>query len=171
MASVAEGDLDAFEQIVLRHQRSAWQTAFHFTGDATEAEDLAQEAFLRILEAAGRYRPSAKFATFLHRVVGRLCLDYAKKKRPRYTGSLPDTPNGSSSPADALADQERERMVRKALDSLAPRQRLAVILRHYEDFSTADIAEAMGTSSKAVERLLARGRADLKRHLGEFLEE
>jgi len=171
MSAVANGDLDAFEQIVLRHQTSAWEVAYHFTGDATEAEDIAQEAFLRILDSAHRYRPSARFATYLHRVVTRLCLDHAKKKRPDYTDDLRATRGDDPPPLAVLASQERQEAVRQALTRLPARPRLAVILRHYQSLSSVEAAEVMGASVKAVERLLARARSALATHLKEFVEE
>ena len=88
MLAVGKGDFSAFEQIVLRHQKSAWYAAYRFLGDRTIAEDVAQEALLKILDAAERYRPTAKFRTYLYGVVTRLCLDHARKKQPAYVDDL-----------------------------------------------------------------------------------
>ncbi len=82
MIRAAEGDLAAFEQLVRRNQAGAWAFAWRFLGDAAEAQDIVQEAFLRIYQAAPRYRPTAGFRTYLYRVVARLCLDWKAKKRP-----------------------------------------------------------------------------------------
>lgn len=165
MLKVAKGDLDAFREIVLLHQQSAWRVAYHFLGDASEAEDVAQEAFLKILAAAPRYRPSAAFRTYLYRVVSRLCFDRARKMKPVYTDAPPDVPDGAPSPgAGALAD-ERGDIVRRAVDALPPAQRMAVVLRYYEELDYRDVASALGITEKAVERLLARGRAILAARL------
>jgi RNA polymerase sigma-70 factor (ECF subfamily) len=161
MLQVAEGDLDAFREIVLLHQQSAWRVAFYFLGDASEAEDVAQEAFLKILAAAPRYQPSAAFRTYLYRVVSRLCMDRARKMKPVYTDAPPDMPGGAPAPdANALA-VEREQAVRRAVDALPPAQRMAVVLKYYEDLDYRGMASAMEITEKAVERLLARGRAAL----------
>ena len=160
MLAVGGGDLNAFEQIVLRHQKSAWNTAYRFLGDRAIAEDVAQEAFFKILDAAERYRPTAKFRTYLYGVVTHLCLDHARKKQPAYVGDL----------SDAAASQERDEAVRKALNTLPPNQRMAVVLRYYEGLSGREIAAAMEVSPKAVERLLARGRTALAVLLNDFLE-
>lgn len=162
MLRVAEGDLDAFEEIVRRHQRTAWRIAHRFLGDPVEAEDVAQEAFLRILDAAPRYKPSAAFSTYLYRVVARLCIDNTRKKRLIFTDSLPDVFDGSPGPAAALVIKERDAEVRRAMSGLPPRQRMAVILKYYEGLSYAGIARAMGITVKAVERLLDRARTALK---------
>jgi RNA polymerase sigma-70 factor (ECF subfamily) len=89
MQAVAGGDLSAFNEIVLRHQKLAWGIAYRFLGDRHAAEDIAQEAFLRILDAAPRYKPTAAFPTYLSRIVTRLCLDRARKKRPMPTACQP----------------------------------------------------------------------------------
>jgi len=170
MLAVAQGDQDAFNEVVLRHQRSAWNTAYRHLGDAAEAEDIAQEAFLRILQAAPRYRPTASFRTYLLRIVTRLCIDRWRKKGPVYTDAVSPVAAPSSDPADELIAAERQTRVRMALATLPPQQRMAVILRHYEGLQYSEIATVMNTSAKAVERLLARGRAALRVALEDILE-
>lgn len=161
MRAVQEGNLPAFEQLVLRHQVSAWNTARRFLNDAAEAEDVAQDAFLRVLDAAPRYQPTAAFKTYLLRIVTHLCLDRIRKKRPLYTAFLPDAPAAGPSPADQLLAQERNQQVRAALEQLPPSQRVALVLRYDEELSYREIAAVMQTTPKAVERLLARGRTAL----------
>ena len=165
MLKVAEGDLESFEEIVLRHQRTAWRIALRFLGDPAEAEDVTQETFLRILAAAPRYRPDAAFSTYLYRIVARLCIDHARAKRPVFTNSLPETVDPSPGPATALIQKDRDELVRKALDALPPRQRMVLILKYYEGLRYEEIAQAMGTTVKAVERLLGRARVALKSSL------
>jgi RNA polymerase sigma-70 factor, ECF subfamily len=168
MQNVAQGDLGAVEQIVLRHQQTAWGVANRFLGDPTEAEDVAQDAFLKILAAAPRYRPSAAFRTFLIRVVSRLCMDRARKMHPVYTDAPPEMPAADPSAVRAAIRAERDIAIRRALDALPPTQRMAVVLRYYEDLDYRAIAEAMDTTEKAVERLLARARVALRVPLSEF---
>lgn len=165
MLRVAEGDLDAFGKIVRSHQRMAWRVAHRFLGDPVEAGDIVQEAFLRILAAAPRYRPTAAFSTYLYSVVARLCIDNARKKRPVLTGKLSEIAGSSPDPVTALIRKDRDTLVRKTLDTLPPRQRMAVILKYYEDLTYEEIARAMGTKVKAVERLLGRARKALKSNL------
>src|SRR5579859_232863 len=161
MQAAQQGDLSAFEQVVLRHQQTAWRVACRFLGDPTEAEDVAQDAFLRILKASGSYRPTARFQTFLFQVVSRLCLDRASKKHPIYVEKLPEPVAEGASPGEVLDQVERDQRVRIALDGLPANQRLAVVLRFYEALSYQEIAVAMRVSPKAVERLLARARGRL----------
>jgi RNA polymerase sigma-70 factor (ECF subfamily) len=170
MISVSAGDLRAFEQLIQRHQSSAWQAAYRFLGDASEAEDIAQEAFLKILDAAPRYQPTAAFRTYLYRVITRLCLDFAQKKRPLYTQFLPEIPRKEPSPIDVLARSEQKQGIRQALNELPGKQRMAVILRYYEGLGYAEMAVALGVTPKAVERLLARARESLEQLLMPLLE-
>ena len=142
MSAVGQGDLDAFEQIVLRYQADAWRVAYRFTGDHAEAEDLAQEAFLRILDAAPRYEPTATFRTFLHRVLWRLCLDYRRKKRPALSDSFPRHPCDGPSPASRAEQGEREQIIQEVLDALPADYRMAVVLRYFEGLSGTEMAEA-----------------------------
>ena len=170
MTTVARGDLGAFEHLVLRHQRSAWNAAYRFIGDEAEAEDIAQEAFLQILEAAPRYQPTARFRTYLYRVVTRLCMDHARKKRPVYNSDLPDTPDSAGSPLDLITALERTQAVRQALRGLSSNQRMVVVLRYYEGLAYSEIATVLETTTKAVERLLARARENLEETLGHLLD-
>ncbi|NOX25115.1 MAG: sigma-70 family RNA polymerase sigma factor [Deltaproteobacteria bacterium] len=162
MEATARGDLEAFGEIVLRHQRFVWGIAYRFFGDKSAAEDLAQETFIRILQAAPRYKPSADFRAYLYRIVSRLCIDKARVKRPILMDTLPEMVDDSPTPAAVLLARERETTIRQALDNLPPRQRLAVILKYYEGLPYADIAQTLGITVKAVERLLGRARAALR---------
>jgi len=169
MLATAAGNMGAFEQLVFRYQAAAWNAAYRFLGDAAEAEDIAQQAFLNILQAAERYEPSASFRTYLYRVVTRLCIDRSRKKQPVYTDDLSARATPGSSPADAAERGERDDAVRAALARLPDRQRMAVVLRYYEGLSGPEIAAAMGASVKAIERLLARARSGLEQDLADFL--
>ena len=170
MLAVGRGDLDAFEPIVLRHQAEAWRVAYRFVGDAAEAEDLAQEAFLRILDAAGRYKPTATFRTYLFRVLTHLCLDHVRKKRPIPIDPLPQTADGLASPPRQMDLQERDKLIHTALDALPADYRMAVVLRYFEGLSGTEMAVAMGRSEKAVERLLSRARSALEPQLKGLLD-
>jgi len=170
MLATARGDLSAFGQLVSRHQTSAWNAAYRFLGNAADAEDVAQEAFLRILDSAHRYRPTAGFRTYLYRIVSRLCFDVARRRRVRQHQPLPDlAANGPSPEGVALLD-ERAAIVREALDGLPPAQKMAVILRYYEDLGYREMAAVLNATEKGAERLLARARANLEDRLGGLLE-
>lgn len=166
LQAVGRGDLAAFSRIVERHQTWAWRVAYRYTGNGEDAADIVQEAFLRLLDASGRYRPTAKFRTYFYRIISRLCLDQANKKHPLLLDTIPDTPDLSPGITDTMMRRETAITVRAALDALSPNQRLAIVLRYYEHLGYAEIASALSTTTKAVERLLARGRERLRDVLG-----
>lgn len=165
MSDVAQGDMVAFEQLVRRHQVSIWNAAFRLLRNGDDAEDVAQDAFLRVLRAAGRYRPTAAFRTYLYRIVTRLCRDRRRKMAPSSCldpdGEITPTP----SPAEDVIRKEERRAVQDALTSLPDTQKEAIVLRYYENLSYAELGQVIGKSPKGVERLLARGRSALAARL------
>lgn len=170
MLAVRHGSLDAFGTLVERHQQGAWRVAVRFLGDATEAQDVAQEAFLRVLAAAPRYKTSASFRTFLYRIVTHLCLDWTRKHRPLVTSAMPDFADRLPAPLDAAITKEQAQRIQRALAALPGKQRMALVLRYYEGLGYADIASALGVTAKAAERLLARGRSALESQLADLLD-
>jgi len=166
LQATGRGDFASFTRIVERHQAWAWRIAYRFTGNENDASDIVQEAFLRLLNASSRYRATARLRTYFYRIISRLCLDRAKKKQPLFVETIPDAPDSRPSATDTMMRQEAAIEVRAALDALPPNQRLAIVLRYYEDLNYKEIASALETTTKAVERLLARGRDRLRGILG-----
>ena len=166
MVYTGRGNLAAFEKIVRRHQAWAWRIAYRFFGHKEDAEDVLQDAFIRLLDASGRYRPTATFKTYFYQIITRLCLDRAKKKQPLYLETIPDSSDPHPDVTDSMMRREITGLVRTALDTLPPNQRMAIVLRYYEDLNYEEIASALETTTKAVERLLARGREGLRAILG-----
>ena len=170
MDSVGAGDMEAFETLVRRHQDRAWRIAYHYMGDRDDAAEMAQQAFLNILDAAESYSPSARFTTYLYRVIANLCMDRTRKRSPTLADDLPEETSGEPMPGRRIVERERDRAIQEALEELTDRQRMATVLRYYEDLSYREIAEAMDATPKAVERLLARARKSLGKELREFGE-
>jgi RNA polymerase sigma-70 factor (ECF subfamily) len=168
MERAAEGDMDAFEEVVRRNQREALSTAFHFVGDPQTAEDIAQEAFLRLLRSVESYRATASFRTYLYRIVANLCIDHHRKRRPTPVAE-PDAASVRRGPAEKAAAEERSAKVRAAIRSLPARQRLALVLQHYQGLSYEEIAAAMDATPGAVDSLLVRARRHLRELLAELL--
>ena len=172
MQTVADGNLAAFNELVLRYQGLAWKTAHRFLGDPMEAQDVAQEAFLKILEAAPRYRMKATFRTFFYRVLTRLCIDRSRKKKQLSNlDKIPEMLDPSPDPTEKLIEKEFGAQVREALEILPPNQKAAMILRHYECLSYSEIAQILGVTPKAVEGLIRRAGASLQVRLSHLLEE
>jgi RNA polymerase sigma-70 factor, ECF subfamily len=165
MQAVAGGNLDAFNELVLRHQSLAWKMAYRFLGDAMEAEDVAQETFLKILEAAPRYRPTATFRTYFYRILTHLCIDRTRKKQFTSIDDIAEAIDQSLRPDESLIEKERRARVRIALGALPPNQKAVMILRHYEGLSYTEIAQILGVTPKAVERLIGRAGLSLQARL------
>ena len=165
MASTAQGDTNAFEQIVLRYQDAVWRVACRFVGNSVDAQDITQTAFLKLFEAAPRYQPTAMLKTYLFRIVHTTCIDYSRKHRPAILDDPTDVSDNSPSAIDALMVKERYATLTQAIESLPLRQRSAILLRYEADLSIREISNILPATEKAVERLLARGRNALSTFL------
>jgi len=174
MQAAAEGDADSFGELVRRHQGSVINYFYRYTQNIETARELSQEVFLRIYEARKRYRPTAKFTTYLFRVAHNLAINrvIAKKRPvsiPMETGD-PDTldpviASESDNPEEAALVSEESRFIEDALLTLSERERSALIMKYTLDMSYAEIADATGDSESAVDSLLMRAKRKLRREL------
>lgn len=164
MARVADGDDRAFEELVGRHQRVAWSVAHRYTGRQEDAADLVQDAFLAVLEGARRYHPQGHFRAWLLRILIHRAISHQRRRAPTLIEDAAALPDPANSATDFERAEQRSR-IRDGLDQLPDRQRMALILRFYEELSYREIARAMNTTEKTVERLLHRGRERLRRAL------
>jgi RNA polymerase sigma-70 factor (ECF subfamily) len=162
------GDRRAFDALVLRHGAFALRVATRLTRDATVAEDLAQEAFVRAWKAIGRFDPQrARLTTWLYRIVANLCRDHQRRARPEALPDGFDPADPAAGAEERLAAGQQARAMAAALAELPDRQRAALALVYEEGLSGAEAAKALGVSAKAVERLLARGRQFLRTRLAD----
>ncbi|MAC77805.1 MAG: RNA polymerase subunit sigma [Rhodobacteraceae bacterium] len=164
LAAFANGDHAAAVVLTDRLTPRAFGLALRLLGDRAEAEDITQEAMIRLWRMAPDWEPgTAKVSTWLYRVVTNLCLDHKRRRRGR-DGSLDDAPepaDDAPSVADKMQNQARGAALQWALDQLPDRQRLAIVLRHLQDLPNPRIAEVMEISVEAVESLTARGKRTL----------
>lgn len=171
MAALARGETAALGELVRRHQDKARALAFRMLGRWDLADDVAQEAFLRVWRAAPRYRPEAKLTTWLYRIVVNLCHDRHRRAARALAPLTDDVPEPAAEPTpDPLEADERAVRVRRALDALPERQRAAVVLHRYEGLSHREVAEALGATEKAVESLIVRAYAKLRRELADLAD-
>ncbi|GMU83424.1 MAG: RNA polymerase sigma factor SigM [Planctomycetota bacterium] len=155
------GDRDAFAELVRRHQQRAVALAQRFLGRADAAEDVAQDAFIRVFQSASSYTPQAKFTTWLYRIVANLCWD-ARRRRARNDRTPPVASYIESASGDLLERRETAAAVRNAIAELPDRQRLVVILHRFDGLGHEEIAEITGWSRSAVESCLVRAYAQLR---------
>ena len=166
LAAVADGDSRAFESLVRRHLDAIYGYLYRLTGSAADAEDLAQETFLRVWQKAGSYAPGrVRAATWLHTIAHRLAVDGFRKRRELTRAVLPEKADERADPATQQAALEQQRLLDQALTQLPERQRAAILLCQVQGFSNAQAAEIIGVKVRALESLLARARRSLRESL------
>lgn len=173
LARISDGDRVAFAMLVTRHGNRSLAIAERLLGDRAEAEDVVQESFVKLWTDASRFDPArARFATWFYRVLSNAALD--RLRRRRRLVALPDGYDGVDGEDDAeetmLRDQ-RVCRVRAAIDALPERQRLALVLCHFEGISNREAGEIMKLGVKGVESLLVRARRQLRASLAGEMEE
>jgi RNA polymerase sigma-70 factor (ECF subfamily) len=155
------GDLDAFELLVRRYQRRIYALAYHHLRDPDEAQDLAQEVFVRLYRGLGRYDAERPFEPWFWRLAGNVAASY-RRRRPAAPVDLPVT---------AAADEREDTLpLERALADLNEELRLPVLLHYYADLPLDEIATALGVSLSAVKSRLHRARAILRRVLVEEVD-
>ena len=169
LARAGRGDQAAIRRLVDSKTPRVLALAARMLSNMDEAEDVAQEAFVRIWQVAPRWRPAeARFDTWLHRVTLNLCYDRLRRRRPMSELSVEIADSGPPPDRDLLA-RDLARSVDAAIGRLPLRQREAIILCHYQDLSNIEAASVMEISVEALESLLSRGRRTLRALLAEFV--
>jgi len=185
MLALKQGDESAFEELVARHQARVVALVYRFVSDEAEAEDLAQEVFLRVYRTRERYQPKARFSTWIYRIAANVSLNALRSRSRRRNISVPlsysaeETQEGQTSshvedhrvaqPEAHLEQQELRLQVRESVDQLPENQKVAVILNKYEGMSYDEIGAVMGCSVMAVKSLLARARSNLRQRLSHYV--
>jgi RNA polymerase sigma-70 factor (ECF subfamily) len=164
---VALGNASAFEVLARRHLRRALAIAQGVVGNPSDADEIAQEAFMRVWENAGRWTPGrARFTTWLHRIVLNLSLDRCRKPQWLPFDTVGEVADDQAPDApEVIARKERGVAVANALQAIPPRQRAAVTLFYFEGLAGKAAAEALGISVAAFEQLLLRARRAIKAEL------
>ena len=168
MAAVAQGDKDAFTEMVSRHLNAVIHFALRYVGRRAEAEDVAQEAFIRIWKNAASWEPKGfSFRSWLYRITYNLCIDELRKRKPVSEINDEMLSNYGDQPDDDLYRDQQQQQVAMALDNLPERQRTAITLCVYQGLSNRDAAKVMDISIEALESLLSRARRTLRNKMTE----
>ncbi len=171
---------DAFHQLIELHQNPVIGTVAKMLGNNAEAEDIAQQVFIRLWKSAPRYKVTAKFTTFLYTITRNLVFNETKRKQRKKEHSLEQQEEESftqledkvaSCPDDELLQAELKNEVDKAIQNLPEKQRLAVILRRYENMPYEQIADVLELSVPAVKSQLFRARNTLRQSLNHYLDQ
>lgn len=175
------GEEQIFALLVERYQKRVMAVAYRILLNRAEAEDVTQETFLRLVKARDRYRPSAKFSSFLFTIVHRLSLNVLRGRRHSMSSLDTDRQDGEGAPSPRWRDpnavpalqvlevRERNDLVLQAMGRLTPDERTAVVLDHWEDLPFTEIAGVLHRSVPAVKSLLFRARAKLRDQLAAYI--
>ena len=185
MLQVREGNAGAFETLVEKHQTRLVSLLNQMVGNRSQAEDLAQEVFMRVYRARERYIPAAKFTTWLYTITQNVASNSLRKSSRRKEINLTNRPSGAvpTRPLDSLAkdrsslmptrlaaQKEMGQIIEDAVQSLGERQRMAMLLSKYEGMSYQEIATTMELTTQAVKSLLSRARANLRELLEPYYQ-
>ena len=178
MRLVGRGDMEAFEQLIERHQTLVAGTVARMLGSNSDVDDIAQQVFIRVWKSASRYVPRAKFTTWLLKITRNLVFNELRRSKrhtqvPLQTGpgteELPIKDESNLSPDILLLEIELQGAIEKAIMKLPDVQRMALILRRYEELSYEEIGEILDLSVSAVKSVLFRARAELRARLSKYL--
>lgn len=168
--ATARGDPEGFERLVRRYQDPLCNFIARHIGDRSAAEDLTQEVFLRVYQAAPRFDPKGRVSSWMFKIAYNLSMNELKRRNHlqgllRDTAHIADICAGSTS-SGSIPDQEMEEELMAAMHDLGEDQRAALLLRVQEDLSYREIAEVLGTTVQSVESLLFRARQRMRINLG-----
>ncbi len=159
---VSKGNVSACRTLASRHLDGTYRLAYRILGDPMQAEDVAQEAFLRLWKISAHWKAQAQIKTWLHRVTHNLCIDRLRKENRYSDAEVPDLEDPADSPLRQQEKRQIKRQIEEALQDLPARQRIAITLVHFEEYGNREAADMMEISVDALESLLARGRRKLK---------
>lgn len=176
------GDIDVFRDLVEQHQNRVLNTCYGFFKNKEDAEDTTQEVFIEVFRSIAEFREDSKLSTWIYRIAVTKSLDLIRKKnRKRRLGAIQkrlglsaeieEVPSPvSNGPGNRMERQERARILKHAVDSLPTNQKVAITLSKYEGFSSREIAEITAMSVPAVEALIHRAKANLRKRLYRYYE-
>jgi RNA polymerase sigma-70 factor (ECF subfamily) len=170
MLRVAAGEQAAFHRLAQRYASRAAGLARRITGSETDAEDVVQEALLRVWINAPRWRPVATFRTWFYRVVLNLCLNRQRRRHFVALDQIGDVRDPAPNAGEQLESDEAAQQLALAIAGIPERQRIAITLTYGEGLSNAETAAIIGTSISGVETLLVRARRNLREKLGDVID-
>lgn len=162
IAQAAAGDAAAFQALVERHRSMVYRVAYQFAGNHHDAEDIAQEVFIKVYRSLDRFRQDAQLSSWLYRIVMNACIDHRRRHSP--AGSAPfgedaeqkmlNTPEVAPGPEDRAYAGELGSLLESAVAALPKGQRIVFVMRHHQGLKLGEIAEALGLAEGTVKRQL-----------------
>jgi len=166
------GDIESFEELIQNHQQKAFNIAYRMLGNLEDANDVTQEAFLRVYRSIDKFKGNSSFSTWLYSIVNNVCIDFIRKHKKTKViyiddnqyqeGYQKEIPDRKNAPEDLLEKKEIKERVHDAINQLNYDQRTIIILRDIQGFSYQEIAEILNISEGTVKSRISRGRNNLK---------
>lgn len=166
----ARGDRGAFQVLVERHRALVYRVAYQYAGNHHDAEDIAQDVFVKVFRSLDRFRQDAQFTSWLYRIAMNACVDHSRRRNPAEPSDEGDelllaNPTSDPDPEVRAYAGEIGEAVQAAVDRLPPRQKLIFVMRHFEDLKLTEIAKALGLAEGTVKRQLHAAVHRLRRLL------
>jgi RNA polymerase sigma-70 factor (ECF subfamily) len=185
MVALSQGEERALDELYRRYQRPLFGFAVRYIGNAEMAMDAVQETFLRVHENGKNYRPTAKFSSWIFRILRNLCIDEKRRYWNRYVRAesqfaskddepsriVTDFPSETQTGAETVLEDELNRRIKDAIDNLSPEQREVMLLNKYQGLSYKEIAEIVGITVESVKQRAYRGHLRLRQVLKDLVEE
>jgi RNA polymerase sigma-70 factor (ECF subfamily) len=169
----ASGDRAAFDALVERHRGMVYRVAFQFAGNHHDADDIAQDVFLKVYRSLDRFRHDAQFTSWLYRIAMNACIDHRRRQHPPAVSDeqaedvFSNRPEEAPGPDDRAYAGELGAVLQAAIGSLPAGQRIVFVMRHYEGLKLSEIAEALGLAEGTVKRQLHAAVHRLRRVLSD----
>ncbi len=154
--------MTACRMLASRYLDTSYRLAYRILGNGAYADDVAQEAFLRLWRASKKWQPKAQIKTWLHRVIHNLCIDRLRQENKYSDAEMTEISDPAPNPLQVREIQQMKDQLTEELQKLPPRQRIAITLVHLEECSNIEAADIMSISVEALESLLSRGRKKLR---------
>ena len=162
ISRAAGGDPNAFQALVELHRSMVYRVAFQFAGNHHDAEDIAQEVFIKVYRSLGRFRQDAQLTSWLYRIVMNACIDHRRRHAPAASAAfgeeaeqkLLNTPEGAPDPEDRAYAGELGEVLQSEIGRLPDGQRLIFVMRHHQGLKLCEIADALGLAEGTVKRQL-----------------
>ena len=164
----SKGDQQAFRLIVLHYAQAVNRLAYRYTADASHAEDIAQETFIKAFQAIARYKPQAKFSTWLLRITTNSAIDYLRKAKRQQADSLDQEATQADIPDQRINTEDQldlSQRLNQAMIDLSDDERLAVTMKHHQGYSIQETADALKINSNACKQTLFRAVQKLRKQL------
>ena len=159
------GEREAFDHLVERYERDVYRLCYRYVNDPQDANDMAQEVFLKAYRAIGRFRGDSSFSTWLYRIAVNTCLNFRSSRRPEADALSDSLPDGHAGALDTIVADERARRVREAVTRLPEKQRATLILKIYHELTHEEVAAVVGASVGTVKANLFHALGNLRKML------